>query len=215
MTIDQNYRNDMNEINVSSELKQTLISIPHRSTAEKQSTVSIFHRKLTMITVSCLMISLLALGGTLALQHTKTTNTITLFSGFAITAYAADGTTLQVNPDIEFPLGQYSMIMSNAPGFPITIAAEGADLIELQASDGQLLNWNHSDSKIIVLGKEVTVKSGDTIYWSPLAEGSASQAAAIKSELEITAYKNKTKLGNSRIEITSDDNGMYSGKLSN
>ncbi|MVO98047.1 hypothetical protein [Paenibacillus lutrae] len=101
------------------------------------------------------------------------------------------------------------MIMSNLPGFPITITCQDTDNISLRTSEGMLLSWNPSVSKIVQLGKEASVKTGTTIYWTPLVEGSLAQ----KATLELTAYKDKKKLGSSLIEISTEDHIMYKGKL--
>jgi hypothetical protein len=203
----------MNEIKADDELKQTIINITRANAVVPQTAARAFRIKVAMIAVSCLIIFLLAIGGQLAL-HKDHANPSTLFSGFVITAYAADGAPLAVKPDVEFPLGQYSMFMSSVPGFPVTIVSKNADKIEVRTSEGQIVFWNPTtDSKVNHQGKEATFKSGDTIYWSPMIEGDPSHAT--ESILEITAYKDNAKLGSSTIEIKSEDHVMYKGRLTN
>ncbi|MOA64525.1 hypothetical protein D3C78_1906030 [compost metagenome] len=63
-------------------------------------------------------------------------------------------------------------------------------------------------------GKEITIQSGQTIYWSPLT-GNQNVSAAATSKLEVKAFKNKKELGSQTIDISSDDSGAYTGKLMN
>ncbi len=208
------YVDGMNEIKVDDELKQSIISRAVTNDVEPRIRARSFRSKTAMFAAACMIVILLAIGGPFILHNADQTNTSALFSGFVITAYAADDAPLKVKPDVDFPLGQYSGFMSSVPGFPITISSKDADEIRLQTSEGELLRWTPSTSKVIKEGKEATVKSGDTIYWSPLVEGSQSQAA-LESTLEISAYRNNKKLGSSTIEITREDYIWYKGKLTN
>ncbi|RXZ79448.1 hypothetical protein EBB07_23005 [Paenibacillaceae bacterium] len=191
------------------EFKQSVINTVDLSSANPHKKVRVFRNKAAMISVSCIFATLL-IGGPLILNKDvqKNHSPSTLISGFVITDYAADGTSLAVKPDVDFPLGQYSIYMSSVPGFPVTIVSKDAEEINVRTSEGELLLWNKSDSTVSPQGKETIVRSGDTIYWSPLVEG---QAAA-ESRIELTAYKDKKALGSNVIEIESDDQGMYIGK---
>lgn len=212
MTIRTKYVNGMNEIKADDELKQTIINKARKSTAVPRAIARSFRRKVAIISVSCMMIFLIAIGGPIFLQNEDKANPSTLFSGFVVTTYAADSTPLEVKPNVDFPLGQYSMFMSSVPGFPVTIASKDADKIELRTSEGQLLLWSSTDSVVIPLGKKATIKSGDTIYWSPLVEGDPIQMVG-ESILKVTAYKNLKQLGSSTIKIKSEDQNMFKGKL--
>ncbi|WP_426450629.1 hypothetical protein ACP26L_01140 [Paenibacillus sp. S-38] len=214
MTMRTKYVNEMNEIKVDDELKQTIINNASMSTAVLQRETRAFRRKVAMIAVSCIAILLLAIGGPLILHDKNHDNPSTLFSGFVITAYAADGAPLVVKPDVDFPLGQYSSFMSSVPGFPVTIVSKEADKIEVRTSEGELLLWdNKEDFKVRSQGKVATFKSGDTIYWTPVVVGD--QKIVDESILEISAYKDMKKLGSSKIEIKLGNHNMYNAKLIN
>jgi hypothetical protein len=212
MTIRTKYVNGMNEIKADDEFKQTIINKASTSAAFPQTVARAFRSKFAMVSVSCMIIFLLAIGGPIFFHNEDKANPTTLFSGFVVTAYAADGAPLEVKPNVDFPLGQYSILMSSVPGFPIKITSQDADKIELRTSEGQVLLWNPSDSIVIPMGKKVTFNSGDTIYWSPLGEGDPIQVAG-ESILEVTAYKDLKQLGSSTIKINSEDDNMYKGKL--
>lgn len=213
MTMRSKYVKEMNGIKVDDELKQSIISKISSSSTVPQIRVRSFRSKIAMISAACVIVILLIIGGPLILNNGDQTNSgqSALFNGFVITAYAADGTPLVVKPDVDFPLGQYSKFMSSVPGFPVTIVSKDADQISLRTSEGELLLWSPSDSKVKYKGKEAIVKSGDTIYWSPLVD----EQVATESMLEITVYKDKKKLGSNVIEIKSDDHGTYKGTVTN
>jgi hypothetical protein len=211
MTMRTKYVNGMNGIKVDDELKQSIFSKVSSSAAVPQTGARSFRSKVAMISAACVIVFLLIIGGPLFFHNGDQANPSTIFSGFMVTAYAADGAPLMVKPDVDFLLGQYSMFMSSVPGFPVKIVSKDADKIEVRASEGQLLLWNPKDSKVIPQGKKATFKSGDTIYWTPLVEGQSQ--GAIGSMLEITAYNDKKKIGSSAIEIKSEDHVTYKGKL--
>ncbi|MBO2942922.1 hypothetical protein JJQ72_02880 [Paenibacillus sp. F411] len=213
MMMRSKYVNGMNEVKADDDLKQLIIRKAKSSANAPHTAAREFRKTVATITVSCLIILLLAIGGPLVLRNGDQANPSTLFSGFVVTAYAADGAPLVVKPDVEFPLGEYSMLMSSVPGFPVTIASEGTEKIELQTSEGQLLLWNPEDSKVIPQGKKATIKSGENIYWTPLVNDDPSQSATTDSILEINAYKDSTKIGSTKIEIKSEDQIIYKGKL--
>jgi hypothetical protein len=149
-------------------------------------------KKVSMLVASCVIILLLGIGTPLIIHNG-----------------AADAAPVSINPTVDFPLGQYSLHMSSVPGFPMTITSEDADNISLRASEGKLLLWNRFSSIVIPQGKEATVKSGTTIYWTPLVEG----AYAEKAMIRLTAYKDKHILGSSVIEIKMENHIIYTGKL--
>ncbi|WP_042169638.1 hypothetical protein [Paenibacillus gorillae] len=215
MTIRTKYVNGMNEIRVDHSLKQAIINNCVTRASTSQNTKQVIHSRFVRVVISCIILFLLAIGGRLIFQNGESNNPTALFSGFVVTVYAADGASFVVEPDVDFPLGQYSLLMSSVPGFPITIASKNADMIKVQSSEGQLILWNPADSKVIHLGEQAAVRSNDTIYWSPLVEGDQSRSVATSGILQITAYKGDTKLGSSTIEITLNEQGKYKGKLSN
>lgn len=79
--------------------------------------------------------------------------------------------SLEVKPDVMFPTAEYRVTDSSAPGLPMLITAEGADVIKIQATSGNLLLWTPPDYKVHNKGLELKIKSGDQIYWSPMDGG--------------------------------------------
>lgn len=204
------YAEAVNEIRASDELKQSIIRQTASDASVTRRSARILRRKTAMIAVAAAFVLLLAIGGPLWLRGNDSERPPAWFDGFAVTAYAADGAAIDVKPNAEFPLGRYSMFMSSVPGFPVSVSAEGADRIEIRASAGELLSWSPSDSRVRRQGDRMDLEVGETFYWSPPSE--TESPAVASAELEITAYRQNEKLGKGRIDIESDDEGLYTAK---
>lgn len=211
------YINGMNEIKADDEFKRKIISNIKQSNSKKISRFFTSQKVITAVAVACTF-AIIILFGVPFIQNGSDTlrkgqsEMQSLFDGFAITAYAADGTSIEVRPNVQFPLGKYQMTMSSVPGFPITIACEKADVIKLTATDGEFLLWIPPDWQVYNKGKELAIKSGDTVYWSPSKEGNTS-AIATNCNLVIKGYKNNIELGSNSIKIELDGNYTYTGRL--
>ncbi|OMG01298.1 hypothetical protein [Paenibacillus sp. FSL R7-0337] len=206
------YVNGMDGIKADEAFKQSIIRSATIHSGTSKTSAWTFRRKIMTTVLSCVIILLIATLGPLLVNRGDPATPSPLYSGFMVTAYAADGVPVVVQPGVEFPLGQYSLYMSSVPGFPIKLAAEGADTIEVRATEGQLLLWNPADGKVILSNTKAIVKPGDTVYWSPPTDKSI-QYTVSDSSLEITAFKGSTKLGSSSIQVLSQDHITYTGKL--
>lgn len=141
-------------------------------------------------------------------QNTANTTKQQAFADlFAVTVYAADGNPIVVKPDVMFPIGDYRMTNSRAPGFPMLITAAESDGIQVRVTEGSLLLWNPPDYHVYDKGQKLAIETGDTIYWSPLMD------MAEISRITLIAYKNNQEVGTATIEVSSDDAGVYTGKL--
>ncbi|MBP2002247.1 hypothetical protein J2Z69_003319 [Paenibacillus shirakamiensis] len=210
MTIRDKYVNGMNKIIMKDELKQLIIKNVERNSPVSQPLAVINHCKVVMVSISLITIFLFI--GVAFFIQMGSQNTSSPFGGFVVTAYAADGTSSEVKPNVEFPLGKYSLFMSNVPGFPIKIVAKDADEIKVLTIKGQILLWNSNDGQINLKGKTATINSGELFYWTPLIAGEQSKLEK-NTLVNVTAYKNNKKLGSSKIEIKLDENNIYKGIL--
>lgn len=204
----------MHEIKADEELKQKIISNVIKSNFKDGSHFFILKKTFTFFVVAC-SLTLVTMFGFRFIQDIGDTPKIgqyqTLFGGFVLTAYA-DGTPVEVKPNVNFLLGKYQLTMSSVPGFPIKIVCDEADAIHLKAGYGVFKLWTPA-LEVLDAGNRIDIKSGDTIYWSPIPDKDH-DTAPTKITLEITAYKNNKVLGNSTIEIIkSDDNITYNGIL--
>lgn len=143
---------------------------------------------------------------------TKTPIAKKIFGGFVITAFAADNSSFEVKPNVDFLIGKYQLVMSSVPGFPLKIECDDAESIKVSITDGELLLWNSSDSKIHNKGKELIINSGDTIYWAPLQEDSSNTLTS-SSTVNIIAYKGDKEIGKNIIKIEAVDRISYMGRM--
>jgi hypothetical protein len=121
--------------------------------------------------------------------------------------------SLEVKPDIMFPTTEYRVTDSSAPGLPILITAEGADVIKIQATSGNLLLWNPLDYKVHNKGLELKIKSGDQIYWSPMDGENKQRDEPQDTKITVMAYHNNKQIGTSIVEIHKNDLGVYTGEI--
>lgn len=135
-----------------------------------------------------------------------------LFSGFVITAYGKNGIPKEIKPNVKFLLGRYSLTNSSVPGFPIKIVCKDVYTIKLNATNGEFLLWKTENSNVINKGKEIEIKSGDTVYWSPLAQNHLD--SNVKTcNIEIKAYKLGKEIGSNIVCIKEESDFAYSGVL--
>lgn len=200
------YINGMKEIQAGDELKKQLIDSAQRQPAAGRIK---FKKAVGLSAAACMFILLIMVGSYLLQQPGGGKEGI---PSFVITAYAADGTAVEMKPNVYLPLGRYSPLMSSVPGFPINIAAEHAEEIVVTVTEGSLLLWSPHTSKVIDKGKSLRAVSGTTIYWSPLDDSTAYHAAE-KSSVLVIAYNNKKELGRRSIEIQAGDDFYYTGMV--
>jgi hypothetical protein len=198
------YIDGMKEIKAGEELKQRMI---HNAQQQPLAGKKLAFKKTAPLLAAVCAVILIAMLGTSIFQPNDKK---AMFASLVITAYAADGTAVEMKPNVELPLGTYSPFMSSVPGFPISIAAEDADSITVKATEGSFLLWTPPASKVIQKGKSVTISSGTIIYWSP-PDDYAAMTLSKKSTVSIIAYQNKKELGRRSIDIQADDSLHYSG----
>lgn len=214
------YIDGMKEIKADEDLRNKIIRSIDPSYSEVNSssgTRSPFNtskKVISIFAVACTL-ALFAVFGLPYVQpnegSTQSSTVQSLFSGFMISVYAADGTRAEVRPNVTFPLGTYSMMMSSVPGFPINIVSTEADSIVLQVTDGNLLSWTPPAPQVITLGQEATIQSGGTIYWTPATDNL--HGISTTSTIKIIAYQDHSEIGRSTIHIQSDGMYQYSGIL--
>ncbi|NMO95038.1 hypothetical protein [Paenibacillus lemnae] len=217
MKINRKYVSGMNRIQAEKELKDRVITLARSdSGTPSEGYLENIHpvRRRRLRTAAMISAALLFVVMTFALVDNQNGQEQGgLIPSLAITAYAADGMPIEVKPNVDFPLGQYSPTMSSVPGLPLTITAEDADQIELTASGGKFVLWNTTDYKVREQGRTVSVSSGDKVYWSPPL--SRHEKQHVLYTINVDVYLNKEKVGTRIIEITKKDDNklMYTGRL--
>ncbi len=198
------YINGMNEIKLGDEQKKEIIR--HAKQGSRKQLFP-FKKAISALAVTCALAAVMIFGIPL-LQNlgNRTAN------GFMITAYAADGSSYSVERAVEFPLGKYQVTMSSVPGFPLKILYTQADYILLTVSEGELLLWTTPDGRVLAQGKELEIKSGETVYWTPM-QAENHEPMARKCTLLLKAYKDEAEIASNSIQINSDDSFTYTGRL--
>jgi hypothetical protein len=203
------YIDGMNEIKADEALKQKIM-LRVKESNRNPSAYIINFKKAAMFFAFASIFILVTMFGISYYQNSsrasKGVQAQSEFHGIYLTAFSAAGTPFLVKPNDS--LGQYSMLMSSVPGFPLKIDCLDADTIHLQATNGSFLIWTRPDFKVVDKGKSVDIHSGDTIYWSPV-----SMSDVTKSTIEITTSKKGKELGRNTIEIMRDGGFTYTGKL--
>jgi hypothetical protein len=214
-----NYINGMEEIKADDSLKRKIISSVQQSKSKHDSRFFTFKKALVGIAIGCTF----ALVMTFDIPFIQSSTNIekqgqfgvqSVLNSLVITAYAADGTPFEINPNVEFPLGEYRMTMSCVPGFPLKIVCQDADIIKLTVTDGEFLLWAPPDGQVHKKGKELEINSGDIVYWTPLKQINSDTIAANNCTISIKAYKKNKELGKKILKIESDGNYSYTGGLS-
>lgn len=206
--MNQKYIDGMNEIKADNDLKRKIINSVKQNNSKKLPNL-FSKRKTAIIAAACIFT--LVISFCIPYIHTKNQEANALFNKLVITAYAADGTPIEVKPNVEFPFGKYSIAINCVPGFPIKIACNDVDTFKLTATDGSFILWEPSDGQIKDIGKELEIKSGDTVYWRPINPDSDDLAA--DCTILIKAYKSSKELGRTTIKIESGENFIYTGRL--
>lgn len=210
------YINGMNEIIADDELKRKIISCVKQNDSKQILHFFTLKKAVTSIAAACIFTLVMTFGipfiqnGSYSAKQGQS-GVQSVFDGFVINVYAADGTPLEIKPNVDFPLGKYQMTMNSAPGFPLKIVCNDADTIKLIVTDGEFLLWASPDWKVNNKGKELEINSGDTVYWTPLK--GADNTIANNCNIVIKAYKNNKELGSNSIKIESDDSYTYTGRL--
>ncbi|MWC29702.1 hypothetical protein [Paenibacillus sp. MMS18-CY102] len=210
MAFQDNYVSQMNTIKLDDKTKEKMLqNVLSVSTASQKHRFTV-QKRFAVIAAACFLIMLIALAAPPFLNHKE--QPPRLVQSLILTAYAADGSPIPVKPNVEFPFGRFSTLMSNAPGFPIMIDSKGADSVRLHASSGRLLLWAPPDSKVTFLDSDATIVPGNTVYWSPLEEGNPPKFA-VKSTIELKLYHNGSIVGSGKIEINSENGVDYKAKF--
>lgn len=204
----------MSEIKASDEFKSKMITDIKQTTIKKLSYSQRLNRlPLLACTFAVLIIlGISFMGNNNLLSGIKGNAGSDNFINFSITAYASDGSEVEIKPNSEFLIGEYQTIMSSAPGFPIKIVCPEADYIKLTAANGEFLLWNPPSYVIQHKGREIEVKSGDKVYWSPSVNDDSKNFAK-DDIIQIKAYKDKKAKGGRSINIKSDDSFRYTATL--
>jgi hypothetical protein len=115
--------------------------------------------------------------------------------------------------DVEFPLKQYALTMSLAPGLPFEITSvEGAE-VRVTVDGGSWLRWGYETASVVEtkgLKTSFTATTGaTTVYWSPFSGTDGTETGLpTEAEVVVTASIAGRSTSTVRIAIRSQD-GFY------
>jgi hypothetical protein len=116
-------------------------------------------------------------------------------------------------PSVEIGMAQYSPMMSSVPGYPFTCRGEHVASVTYIADNGEMLLWGPDDYKVKPQGKQVSVKAGETVYWSALTEA---QETAAQASITVTIRMDGGKEYTRRISIEqTQESGYYKATVMN
>lgn len=187
-------------------LRQKTLSFISRPKTRRRAVL----KKGILSAAACALVLIGAAAGTFFWHSTMLMNTPS-FSGFVLTAYAAGkpgssvpgqkSDAIQLVPKKELRF-QYSPIMNQVPGFPLTLGCReatkkttAADRIRITADSGSILLWNQADVRDA--GKTYECAPGTTIYWSPDLNAPGKKLTI----LTLTAFKGNREIGTQELHI--------------
>ena len=115
--------------------------------------------------------------------------------------------------DVKFPLKQYALTMSSAPGLPFEITSvEGAE-VRVTVDGGSWLRWGYETASVVEtkgLKTTYTATAGSTtIYWSPFSGTDGTETGLpTEAEVVVTASIAGRTTSTVRISIRSES-GFY------
>lgn len=105
----------------------------------------------------------------------------------------------ELKESVKLGLAKYSQTMSSVPGYPIMFELSKVDYINIEVSNGTILDWNNASGKVKELGNTYQLSHDWTLYFD------VNENTSIK----ITGIKNKKEIFEKNITISSDDNYNY------
>lgn len=209
-----NYVDGMKEIKADENLKQKIIYSIKESKNIEAPIAFRFKKIAAVAAIACTFIIIIIFGlhpfSNLVSTKQAPANNSVIASSLAITAYASDGTSQNMKPNVDILIGKYSLAMSSVPGFPFKVTCAKSNTIKITATSGEFISWTPSNGKIEYRGKSLEIKSGSTIYWSPVAHGNDTVAENCK--ISIKANNKTSATFESSIQINCD-NYSYTARL--
>lgn len=109
----------------------------------------------------------------------------------------------ELKDNIKLGLAKYNLAMSSVPGYPIEFELDNIDYLNIDVTNGTILNWDKDTGKVKSLGNTYKLSNNDTLYFN----------VNINTNIKITGIKNKNKVLEKSITISSDDDFNYYATL--
>lgn len=109
----------------------------------------------------------------------------------------------ELKDNIKLGLAKYNLAMSSVPGYPIEFELDNIDYLNIDVTNGTILNWDKDTGKVDNLGNTYKLSNNGTLYFN----------VNINTNIKITGIKNKNKVLEKSITISSDDDFNYYATL--
>jgi len=151
----------------------------------------------TFAVAACFIIT--AIFGIPFLNHNSDKVTSDKFKGFSITAYALDGSAVNLEQNVNISYDDNRTSVDGFRGIPLRISCQDSDSIHITASGGNFLTLDESTGKTNTFGNDIHTKPGSKVYWSLDPTDPTWQNKTVS--VDITALKNGNEIGSTGFEI--------------
>jgi hypothetical protein len=146
---------------------------------------------------ACFIIT--AIFGIPLLSHTSENKNPNGFKGFSITAYALDGSAVNLEQNVNISYDDNQAYADTFRGIPLKIGCQNSDSIHITASGGNFLTFDESTGKTDTLGNDIKIKPDSKIYWSLDPTDPAWQNKTFS--VDISALKDGQEIGSTGFDI--------------
>lgn len=105
----------------------------------------------------------------------------------------------ELKDNIKLGLASYNLAMSSVPGYPIMFELDNIDYLNIDVTNGTILDWNGDTGKVNSLGTTYQLSNNGTLYFN----------VNINTNIKITGISNKKEVFEKNITISSDDDFNY------
>jgi len=105
----------------------------------------------------------------------------------------------ELKDNIKLGIANYNLTMSSVPGYPIIFELDNVDYLNIDVTNGTILNWDSNTGKVDSLGNTYKLSNNDTLYFN----------VNINTNIRIIGIRNKKEVFEKNITISSDDDFNY------
>lgn len=109
----------------------------------------------------------------------------------------------ELKDNIKLGLASYNLAMSSVPGYPIIFELDNVDYLNIDVTNGNILDWSSSSGKVNSLGNTYQLSDNGTLYFN----------VNVNTNIKITGIKDKKQVFEKNITISSDDDFNYYATL--
>lgn len=105
----------------------------------------------------------------------------------------------ELKDNIKLDLASYNLAMSSVPGYPIMFELDNIDYLNIDVTNGTILDWNGDTGKVNSLGTTYQLSNNGTLYFN----------VNINTNIKIIGISNNKEVFEKNITISSDDDFNY------